>query len=890
MSLISYTHDQNSIILRVKIIDSSVSTGAGKTGLTSASSGLIISTIADNEASATAYTVTGSTIETITTLGTYAAPTATKCRFKEVDATNHKGVYEIQIADARFAVASAKYIIVSISGATDSAEVDVIIPLTQVDPYFASAANFRATYDGTGYADDQAPATQSQLGSISNVGSAVHKPAESYTLTTGTQSANTVSDTEALNGVRHTHTDTAGVMELYYEFSIGSGTPSSVQITGYVTGINDDLDVYGYDWVSAGWKQIGNISGSNSTTDSVNSFDLFVDMVGSGVDEGKVRVRFYKASGLTTATLAIDQVFVAFSVGQEGYENASVWYDDSVTNTGTEVGIDGTSRNAVSTEAAVETLLGTTNLHRVSIAPGSAYTLASNHDNRLVFGHGATIALGGQSCDDTHFFDGMISGIATAATGEMEFHNSEIGTASNQGAHYYGCTFDGTVTWTLAGDYHVINCQSGVAGSGSPTFTKTPGQAVTVEFRRWSGGLTFANIQAGDTYTISGELGTVDLGSPSGAVVEIRGTYKAIINIGSANINTSGAIRGGAGEYVNGVVCDTNNGEAGTVDYYNGLETRPSLTWADAQTIATSLGTQDFHIINGSAIVLDASMDNHTLFGDHWTLDLSNEAGSGIVIRGATVSGVGTSSSDEMLFEDCKFGTASIQRGNLKRCGLTATLTMTLAASYHFHSCHSTGVTAPILAKTAGQVVVAEIQEYSGDLSVTGIQASDTYLLHGSFGVLTLAGTGGTVTVIGSYDSISSGGFSGTLNTTGAIQSSDIAAVLVDTGTTIPALIGTPAADLAADIAALQDISTADVLAQVNTALDTAIAELGVGVPSATPSLRDAAMLVYMALRNKVDVATNGTDTMEIHNDAGTKIAEKLLTDSAGDYSEAKMS
>lgn len=133
--LIGYKLGQGSIVLRVKIRNSSVSTGAGLTGLTSASAGLIISTIADNESAATAYTVAGSTIETITTLGTYAAPTATKCRFKEVDSTNHKGIYEIQIADARFAVASAKSVLVSISGATNAAECDVLIPLTSMDPY-----------------------------------------------------------------------------------------------------------------------------------------------------------------------------------------------------------------------------------------------------------------------------------------------------------------------------------------------------------------------------------------------------------------------------------------------------------------------------------------------------------------------------------------------------------------------------------------------------------------------------------------------------------------------------------------------------------------------------------------------------------------------------------
>jgi hypothetical protein len=133
--LLDYKLSQGSIVLRVPILDSSVTTGAGLTGLTFSSTGMRIGVIADNEASATAYTVAGSTIETITTLGTYAAPTATKCRFKEVDATNFPGLYELQIADARFAVSSAKSVTIFITGATNAAPCRVLIPLRSVDPY-----------------------------------------------------------------------------------------------------------------------------------------------------------------------------------------------------------------------------------------------------------------------------------------------------------------------------------------------------------------------------------------------------------------------------------------------------------------------------------------------------------------------------------------------------------------------------------------------------------------------------------------------------------------------------------------------------------------------------------------------------------------------------------
>ena len=133
--LISYKRGQGSIVVRFKILNNAVTTGAGKTGLTEATAGMIIGTIADNEATTTRYRTSSSEIETISTLGTYAAPSSSKCRFKEVDATNHPGVYEAHFADARYAVTNAKSMLVSISGGTGVADTDFLIPLRDVDPY-----------------------------------------------------------------------------------------------------------------------------------------------------------------------------------------------------------------------------------------------------------------------------------------------------------------------------------------------------------------------------------------------------------------------------------------------------------------------------------------------------------------------------------------------------------------------------------------------------------------------------------------------------------------------------------------------------------------------------------------------------------------------------------
>jgi len=72
--------------------------------------------------------------------------------------------------------------------------------------------------------------------------------------------------------------------------------------------------------------------------------------------------------------------------------------------------------------------------------------------------------------------------------------------------------------------------------------------------------------------------------------------------------------------------------------------------------------------------------------------------------------------------------------------------------------------------------------------------------------------------------------------------------------------------------------------------LDTAMAELSVAVPATTPTVREALMLPYMALRNQLIVQTSGTDALEVYNDAGTLITKKLITDDSSDYTEAKMS
>ncbi len=126
-------------------------------------------------------------------------------------------------------------------------------------------------------------------------------------------------------------------------------------------------------------------------------------------------------------------------------------------------------------------------------------------------------------------------------------------------------------------------------------------------------------------------------------------------------------------------------------------------------------------------------------------------------------------------------------------------------------------------------------------------------------------------------------------NAAGADVAADIIALKAETVLIVADTGELQSDDVPGLIAALNDLATSDILTQVNTALDTAIPELTQGIPAITPTIRTALILLYMALNNKLDVATSATDTLEIHNNAGTRIAQKLISDDGADYSEAKM-
>jgi len=87
--------------------------------------------------------------------------------------------------------------------------------------------------------------------------------------------------------------------------------------------------------------------------------------------------------------------------------------------------------------------------------------------------------------------------------------------------------------------------------------------------------------------------------------------------------------------------------------------------------------------------------------------------------------------------------------------------------------------------------------------------------------------------------------------------------------------------------AAISTVATpAQVNVEVSDVLKTdTITEVTQQAPPASPTFEEALMYLYMVLRNKIDITSS---TKEFHNDAGTVIWKKALTDDATTYSEAE--
>ncbi len=341
-----------------------------------------------------------------------------------------------------------------------------------------------------------------------------------------------------------------------------------------------------------------------------------------------------------------------------------------------------------------------------------------------------------------------------------------------------------------------------------------------------------------------------------------------------------------SGFYTNGFIfIDTVNGADDETDYEAGTEVNPTNSIAHANAIALSLGLSRFNVAPGSTITLAATQQNQVFAGNAWTLALGGQDIAGTSFHGAdAVTGVGTGADPH--FHDCALGDMTLAAVHAERCGLGGTFTMSAAATYLFNSCYSSvaGSATPVIDFGAAVANSAlNMRHYSGGINITNKNAAastDTMSLEGDGQLVVAASSGGAISLRGDFEVTNTGGATITYDDSTAdwLDGGRLDLILdiiaEDTTTDIPALI-----------AALENISEANVLTQVNAALDDTVPELGIGTPSASPTLRTAISFLYMALRNKRLTDANQDD---IHNDAGAVICSAVLSDDTLEFIKAE--
>lgn len=437
--------------------------------------------------------------------------------------------------------------------ATGELQADV----TKVSGDAIAADNLEAQFDGTGYVDPTGPASRAQADGIgAGIGGSVNIQAnedntggaiiDGITFVGSVQGATTLSNTEAEDGVYHDIDAVGSDIDIVYGFSVGGGrTASSVSLAGFAQSKNNEIKIKVYDHVGGDWETIGTLIGSNGTQNISLDLPLLLKHTGTGAELGNVYIRF-DVDSTTPSNLSIDKLITtAVNIGQSvGYANGKVWVDTVNGVSGTEPFVNGVADQAVDLWTSAVTIAASIGLSDFHIINGSTIVLTGSSNNFSLFGDNWVLDVNDQDIADVHVQGAHVSGEGTSTT-EVHFEGCDVGDMSVQLGHFDFCSFEGTLIMALAGDYNYHDCYSKVPGALAPAFTKTPGQEITAQWRRWSGGLTLANIEAGDVFTISGEMGTVTLTGADG-IVEIRGTYKNIIDdrTGTPTLNTDGALRG----------------------------------------------------------------------------------------------------------------------------------------------------------------------------------------------------------------------------------------------------------------------------------------------------------------------------------------------------------
>jgi hypothetical protein len=414
--------------------------------------------------------------------------------------------------------------------------------VTAISTDTIAADNLELQYDATGLSGDTFPATQAQVGNLATGSAAISVSAESSTLTVGTE-VGTFADTEALDGSYHEISDVGGALDIYYQFDVGgSGVGVDVTFFGRLNGQNDSIVIEAFDWVGAVWTQIGTLPGINGTTDAQGIYSLLAKHTGDGANLGKIRVRGFAASGLTTATLFLDQVFASFSVVNQsvGYSGGQVWVDTVEGIAGTESFINGVADNPVLTLVDAVIIAGNLNLHQYRLSSDTSISLVTALTNSVITSIGASIDFNGQDVSGSLFSGIIANGIALNSTAEFDIRNSTVNDITINDGHLVNCSLAGMITFgTVAANILITDSHSKLPAGIAPVINfGTTAVNHNLTMAQFFNDLEIQNynvVGGGvDTFHLTG-VGSLTINANcDGGTIHIRGKWKITDNSGGA--------------------------------------------------------------------------------------------------------------------------------------------------------------------------------------------------------------------------------------------------------------------------------------------------------------------------------------------------------------------
>lgn len=489
---------------------------------------------------------------------TAAELSAARLKIYIVDQTDPKFWLDTSINLETYGNASAQHAF-DLDSATVSADMVSISGDTQ------AADNLEAMYDGSGYDNAAAPATQAQLSGIgAGSGGGLNYPVTEDNTSgallgvtfLGTQTG-TFSNTR--NDLTTFHTidaDGNGDIDIVYCADIGSVNTASTLTLQYYSNPNAGTGIFQvYDFNATQWVTVGNIDTRNNTTIREIVINLYNENTGElGTSEaGRVYIRCIADNqGSMDLNMAQITVNARSSTSTMGYEEGKVWIDTSGSGTSTGIiqGVDGVFANQSDSIANGLTIANNLGTSRLNFHPNGVYTIPSAFQGYVVTSIQATVIGNGQLFDDSRFMGGFMTGVfARDGSGSPTFDQCILQNVTADGIGCFNGGFRGTFTMTEQSLYTFGGCVSADVGSLA-TFDFNSLGGAELNMADYAGNINVVNMAAGDILRIHGNAGgTITIGGADGTVY-ISGTVGAVTDnrTGSPSLtNESVPLTGGSG-------------------------------------------------------------------------------------------------------------------------------------------------------------------------------------------------------------------------------------------------------------------------------------------------------------------------------------------------------